>query len=186
MKWHVKPPQAQSSRSTRASSFTPRSRVSAIMSVGSANQDPELLRRLLRAKDRMDAASHEDWPVQRLARVSRVRGSFRAIVQAGLRRTAASLPAHAAHRAGYGAAPRHRSAHHRDCLRHGLGESGNVRAYLPRRHRREPGRDPGTGAGRSARARQRAGLFRQRRAAARPHDRSFGEATTAGDRYKRV
>jgi transcriptional regulator GlxA family with amidase domain len=31
-----------------------------------------LLRRLLRAKDRMDAASHEDWPVQRLARVSGV------------------------------------------------------------------------------------------------------------------
>ena len=37
-----------------------------------ANQDPELLRRLLRAKDRMDAASHEDWPVRRLARVSGV------------------------------------------------------------------------------------------------------------------
>ena len=36
------------------------------------NQDPELLRRLLRAKDRMDAASHEAWPVQRLARVSAV------------------------------------------------------------------------------------------------------------------
>ena len=35
-------------------------------------QDPELLRRLLRAKDRMDAASHEEWPVERLARVSRV------------------------------------------------------------------------------------------------------------------
>jgi transcriptional regulator GlxA family with amidase domain len=35
-------------------------------------QDPELLRRLLRAKDRMDAASHEAWPVQRLARVSAV------------------------------------------------------------------------------------------------------------------
>ena len=34
--------------------------------------DPQLLRRLLRAKDRMDAASHEDWPVDRLARVSRV------------------------------------------------------------------------------------------------------------------
>jgi AraC-like DNA-binding protein len=32
-------------------------------------QDPELLRRLLRAKDRMDAASHEVWPVQRLASV---------------------------------------------------------------------------------------------------------------------
>ena len=35
-------------------------------------QDPQLLRRLLRAKDRMDAASHEDWPVRRLARVSAV------------------------------------------------------------------------------------------------------------------
>ena len=42
------------------------------MSIDSTSQDPELLRRLLRAKDRMDAASHEDWPVQRLARVSRV------------------------------------------------------------------------------------------------------------------
>jgi transcriptional regulator GlxA family with amidase domain len=31
-----------------------------------------MLRRLLRAKDRMDAASHEEWPVQRLARVSGV------------------------------------------------------------------------------------------------------------------
>jgi transcriptional regulator GlxA family with amidase domain len=28
------------------------------------------LRRLLRAKDRIDAASHEDWPVRRLAEVS--------------------------------------------------------------------------------------------------------------------
>ena len=35
-------------------------------------QDPALLRRLLRAKDRMDAASHEEWPVPRLARVSGV------------------------------------------------------------------------------------------------------------------
>lgn len=37
-----------------------------------ASQDPRLLRRLLRAKDRMDAASHEAWPVSRLARVSGV------------------------------------------------------------------------------------------------------------------
>ncbi|WP_010459938.1 helix-turn-helix domain-containing protein [Acidovorax radicis] len=37
-----------------------------------APQDPALLRRLLRAKDRMDAASHEAWPVQRLAEVSGV------------------------------------------------------------------------------------------------------------------
>ncbi len=33
---------------------------------------PELLRRLLRAKDRMDAASQDAWPVRRLARVSGV------------------------------------------------------------------------------------------------------------------
>lgn len=32
--------------------------------------DPALLRRLLRAKDRMDAASEEDWPIARLAQVS--------------------------------------------------------------------------------------------------------------------
>ena len=35
-------------------------------------QDPDLLRRLLRAKDRMDAASEEAWPVRRLAQVSGV------------------------------------------------------------------------------------------------------------------
>jgi transcriptional regulator GlxA family with amidase domain len=37
-----------------------------------ALQHPALLRRLLRAKDRMDAYSHEDWPVSRLAEVSGV------------------------------------------------------------------------------------------------------------------
>ena len=42
------------------------------MSDDLVSQNTELLRRLLRAKDRMDAASHEDWPVQRLARVSLV------------------------------------------------------------------------------------------------------------------
>jgi len=40
--------------------------------MGSTGQDPALLRRLLRAKDRMDAASHEEWPVARLAKVSGV------------------------------------------------------------------------------------------------------------------
>jgi len=35
-------------------------------------KSPALLRRLLRAKDRMDAASHEQWPVSRLAGVSGV------------------------------------------------------------------------------------------------------------------
>jgi transcriptional regulator GlxA family with amidase domain len=37
-----------------------------------ATPDPVLLRRLLRAKDRMDGASHEAWPVWRLAQVSAV------------------------------------------------------------------------------------------------------------------
>jgi transcriptional regulator GlxA family with amidase domain len=37
-----------------------------------AAQDPRLLRRLLRARDCLDAASHEDWPVARLAKVSGV------------------------------------------------------------------------------------------------------------------
>jgi transcriptional regulator GlxA family with amidase domain len=40
--------------------------------ISAIEQDPALLRRLLRAKDRMDAASHEAWPVQRLAEVSGV------------------------------------------------------------------------------------------------------------------
>ena len=35
-------------------------------------QDPDILRRLLRAKDRIDGASHEEWPIRRLARVSGV------------------------------------------------------------------------------------------------------------------
>jgi len=43
-----------------------------IMSGSPSNQDPALLRRLLRARDRMDAASHEEWPVGRLAQVSGV------------------------------------------------------------------------------------------------------------------
>jgi transcriptional regulator GlxA family with amidase domain len=39
------------------------------------SQSPDLLRRLLRAKDRMDGASHEEWPVHRLAQVSAVSGA---------------------------------------------------------------------------------------------------------------
>lgn len=35
-------------------------------------QSPLLLRRLLRAKDKMDGAPHEEWPVGRLAEVSAV------------------------------------------------------------------------------------------------------------------
>jgi AraC-like DNA-binding protein len=39
---------------------------------GDVKQSPELLRRLLRAKDRMDGASQEAWPIGRLAQVSAV------------------------------------------------------------------------------------------------------------------
>ncbi|GAB3418027.1 helix-turn-helix transcriptional regulator [Massilia agilis] len=42
----------------------------------SGDRDLRLLRRLLRAKDRMDAASHEDWPVSRLAGVSGVSEAY--------------------------------------------------------------------------------------------------------------
>jgi AraC-like DNA-binding protein len=35
-------------------------------------QGPQLVRRLLRAKDRMDSGPHEKWPISRLARVSGV------------------------------------------------------------------------------------------------------------------
>lgn len=42
------------------------------MNDGPAGQSPALLRRLLRAKDSMDAAPHEAWPIRRLARVSSV------------------------------------------------------------------------------------------------------------------
>ncbi|WP_445656486.1 helix-turn-helix transcriptional regulator [Achromobacter sp. NCFB-sbj8-Ac1-l] len=39
-------------------------------------QDPALLRRLLRVKDRMDAASHQAWPIRRLAEVSGVSEAY--------------------------------------------------------------------------------------------------------------
>jgi transcriptional regulator GlxA family with amidase domain len=42
------------------------------MTKGQTARGPSLLRRLLRAKDKMDAASHEQWPVRRLAAVSGV------------------------------------------------------------------------------------------------------------------
>jgi transcriptional regulator GlxA family with amidase domain len=42
------------------------------MSIANEARGPALLRRLLRARDRMDAASHEQWPVRRLADVSGV------------------------------------------------------------------------------------------------------------------
>ena len=48
----------------------------AAASSGGPLLDVALLRRLLRAKDRMDAASHEAWPVSRLAEVSGVSPAY--------------------------------------------------------------------------------------------------------------
>jgi transcriptional regulator GlxA family with amidase domain len=48
----------------------PRESVTSKPATASADRDLKLLRRLLRAKDSMDAAPHEEWPVPRLARLS--------------------------------------------------------------------------------------------------------------------
>ncbi|WP_074771650.1 helix-turn-helix domain-containing protein [Paraburkholderia fungorum] len=57
---------------TSSTSSTAGSQPSAATAEADQLLDPVLLRRLLRAKDRMDAASHEAWPVERLASVSGV------------------------------------------------------------------------------------------------------------------
>ena len=150
-------------------------------------QDPELLRRLLRAKDRMDAASHEEWPVRRLARVSGVSEAH----FARSFKEAFGIPPHRyllTRRIERATALLRDTdlADHRDRLPDRLEQPGHVRAHVPRRHRREPGRAPGAREGRAARARARARLLPQRGSPARPHDRSFGEATAGGGRYEWV
>jgi AraC-like DNA-binding protein/catechol 2,3-dioxygenase-like lactoylglutathione lyase family enzyme len=139
--------------------------------------DPELLRRLLRAKDRRDARSHEAWPVRRLAAVS-------AVSQAHFSRSfkqAFGVPPHrylltAPHRAGDGAAARHRAPHHRDRLRDGLGQPGTFGRIFRDVAGASPGEIPRPRPGHAAGARRRARMHRPRRAPARPHHRSFGEA----------
>ena len=109
---------------------------------GPAGPDPELLRRLLRAKDRMDAVSHEAWPIRRLARVSSIsEAHFARSFKAACRYSTASLPAHPPHRAGQSDAPRHGDAHSRHRTGDGMEQPGYVRADVPRHHRRKPGRD---------------------------------------------
>jgi len=49
-----------------------RTEIAAMGTGGNQERDILLLRRLLRAKDRMDAQSHKEWPVERLAEVSGV------------------------------------------------------------------------------------------------------------------
>jgi transcriptional regulator GlxA family with amidase domain len=146
-------------------------------------QEPELLRRLLRAKDRMDAASHEDWPVPRLARVSGVSEAHfarsfkeafgvpphRYLLTRRLERAFALLRdtdlsiTEIAFQTGWNS----------------LGTFGrtfrDVTGESPRELRaaRES---------HSAPARAGADLLPQRRPPAGPHNRSFGEATAGGGR----
>lgn len=136
------------------------------MSREPAIQDPALLRRLLRAKDRMDAASHEEWPVRRLARVSGV------------------SEAHFARsfKEAYGVPP-HRYLLTRRIER-AMALLRETDLSVPRRHRPEPQRDPGARKRRRTRAGARACLRPQGRAQAGPDDRSFGEATPGSGRYK--
>lgn len=49
---------------------TPPSKTATPSKTGVTERELKLLRRLLRAKDRIDAAPHEEWPVARLAAVS--------------------------------------------------------------------------------------------------------------------
>ena len=147
------------------------------MNEASASQDPGLLRRLLRAKDRMDAASHEAWPVARLARVSRVSAAHfarsfkqafgipphRYLLTRRIERAAAllrdtDLPiTEIAFQTGWGS----------------LGTFGRTFRDIAGE---SPGETRARAQGGGARAGARARLHRQRRASTRSHDRSFGEA----------
>ncbi|MCZ7683709.1 MAG: helix-turn-helix transcriptional regulator [Sandaracinaceae bacterium] len=161
----------------------PASRSARVRDGSGGMPDPELLRRLLRAKDRMDAASHEEWPVRRLARVSGVSEAH----FARSFKEAFGLPPHR-----YLLTVRIERA--KALLRDtdlsiseiafvtGAQEPRHLRSNVPRRHRREPGRSPRAREGHGARPAGRARLLPARRPPARPHDRSFGEATAGGAR----
>jgi hypothetical protein len=110
------------------------------------------------------------------ARERRVRSPLRAILQTSVRRPAASIPTESAHRASDRVAPRYRPSDHRDRFSYRMGEPRHVRAHIPRRRRRKPGRDSIAGEVRVALTRERAGLRSQRGAPPESHERSFGEA----------
>ena len=150
------------------------------------SQDPELLRRLLRAKDRMDAASHEEWPVRRLARVS-------GVSEAHFARSFKEAFGVPPHRYLLTRRIERATALLRDtdlsiteiAFQTGWDSLGT----FGRTFRDVTGESPSELRAREKAAahelEQRARLLRQRRAPARPHDRSFGEATAGGGRYER-
>ncbi|MGN6375696.1 MAG: helix-turn-helix transcriptional regulator [Sphingomonas sp.] len=145
-------------------------------------QHPRLLRRLLRARDRMDAASHEEWPVRRLAEVSGVSAAH----FARSFRQAFGIPPH---RYLLTRRVERATALLRDTdlpITDIAFQAGwNSLGTFGRTFRAVTGESPGDlrrRARRATRSGARAALLRQRRAAARPKDRSFGEAAPGGRR----
>ena len=102
-------------------------------------QDPELVRRLLRAKDGMDAASHEEWPVARLARVS-------GVSQAHFARSFKDAFGVPPHRYLLTRRIERATAMLRDtdlsitqiAFETGWNSLGHIRPHIPRHHRRKP------------------------------------------------
>jgi transcriptional regulator GlxA family with amidase domain len=141
------------------------------------------LRRLLRAKDRMDAASHEEWPVARLARVSGVSEAH----FARSFKDAFGLPPH---RYLLTRRIERAAALLRDtdlsiteiAFQTGWGSLGTFGRTFRDVTGESPGRAAGAREGRTAPARAGAGLLPQRRTPARSQNRSFGEAAAGHGR----
>ncbi len=148
-------------------------------------QDPELLRRLLRAKDRMDGASDEDWPVRRLARVSGVSAAH----FARSFKEAFGVPPH---RYLLTRRIERASALLRDTdlsITEIAFEAGwNSLGTFGRTFRDVTGESPGELRAREQAAPHERGpvpaLLPQRRQPAGAHHRSFGEAAAGGRRYR--
>src|SRR5215467_2478293 len=146
-----------------------------------ASQDPALLRRLLRAKDRMDAASEEDWPIERLASVSGVSDAH----FARSFKEAFGVPPH---RYLLTRRIERAKALLRDSdapiIEIAFQTGWNSLGTFGRVFRDVTGESPSARARAGERPSARAGttLLRQRCLQARPQDRSFGEAAPGGRR----
>jgi transcriptional regulator GlxA family with amidase domain len=143
------------------------------------SQDPALLRRLLRAKDRMDAASEEDWPVERLANVSGVSDAH----FARSFKEAFGVPPH---RYLLTRRIERAKALLRDSdapiIEIAFQTGWNSLGTFGRVFRDVTGESPSERAGERPSARAGTTLLRQRCLQARPQDRSFGEAAAGGRR----
>ena len=141
--------------------------------------DPALLRRLLRAKDRMDAASHEEWPVRAAG------ASVSGVSEAHFARSFKEAFGVPPHRYLLTRRIERAKALLRDTdlpITEIAFQTGwNSLGTFGRTFRDITGESPSELAparenGCTPRARAGPALLRQRRAAARPQNRSFGEA----------